>query len=68
MSQKSLCPMCEKKHSVPNFRPFCSQRCADLDLSKWLSDSYAIPGSPADEADENMTGPVRNSSENGFDR
>ncbi|OIQ36130.1 MAG: DNA gyrase inhibitor YacG [Roseobacter sp. MedPE-SW] len=36
------CPICgaetEKAH-----RPFCSKRCADLDLAKWLNGSYAIP-------------------------
>jgi hypothetical protein len=30
-------------------RPFCSKRCADLDLAKWLSGEYAIPGAPAGE-------------------
>nr|WP_284366259.1 DNA gyrase inhibitor YacG [Maritalea porphyrae] len=34
--------MCEKP-SVREFHPFCSKRCADLDLGKWLNGSYAIP-------------------------
>lgn len=46
------CPMC-KKASDPDFKPFCSKRCADLDLGKWMSDSYAIPGEPADQAEDN---------------
>jgi len=33
------------------YRPFCSQRCRDVDLSRWLGDGYAIPGGQAD-ADE----------------
>jgi uncharacterized protein len=35
----------------PALRPFCSKRCADLDLSRWLSGSYAVPGGDTD-ADE----------------
>jgi endogenous inhibitor of DNA gyrase (YacG/DUF329 family) len=34
--------MC-RKPAVEDFRPFCSKRCADLDLSRWLKGSYAIP-------------------------
>ena len=45
------CPMCEKD-THPAFRPFCSKRCADLDLGKWLSGSYAIPSASEDEDDE----------------
>lgn len=36
------CPMCEKT-ADDKFRPFCSKRCADLDLGKWLTGAYAIP-------------------------
>ncbi|MEE9375274.1 MAG: DNA gyrase inhibitor YacG [Rhizobiaceae bacterium] len=36
------CVMCEKP-AVKEFMPFCSKRCADLDLGKWLNGSYAIP-------------------------
>jgi uncharacterized protein len=35
----------------PQLRPFCSKRCADIDLSRWLTGSYAVPGGEAD-ADE----------------
>lgn len=35
------CPMC-KKPAEKAFRPFCSRRCADLDLGRWLNGSYAI--------------------------
>jgi hypothetical protein len=47
-----ICAMCENKPVDPKFRPFCSKRCADVDLSKWLKGSYAIPGLPSDQADE----------------
>jgi endogenous inhibitor of DNA gyrase (YacG/DUF329 family) len=34
------------------YRPFCSKRCADVDLSRWLGGSYAIPAvEPPDEWD-----------------
>lgn len=35
------CPIC-KAATVPAYRPFCSRRCADIDLAKWLTGSYAI--------------------------
>jgi len=46
------CPMCEKD-TDPKYRPFCSKRCADLDLGKWLTGSYAIP-SAAEDDDEDL--------------
>ncbi|WP_320178043.1 DNA gyrase inhibitor YacG [Roseovarius pacificus] len=36
------CPICDKE-SDPRFRPFCSKRCADVDLGKWLGGEYAVP-------------------------
>ena len=36
------CPICSK-FSVLEFRPFCSKRCADLDLGNWLEEAYKIP-------------------------
>lgn len=47
MGHKGKCPICGKP-AVTEFRPFCSKRCADLDLQKWLSNSYAVPGEPVD--------------------
>ncbi|MGI9424516.1 MAG: DNA gyrase inhibitor YacG [Hyphomicrobiaceae bacterium] len=44
------CANCNKP-MAPDFRPFCSQRCKDVDLSRWLSGRYAIPGGNSD-ADE----------------
>ena len=42
--------MC-KKSQDKKYRPFCSKRCADLDLGKWLTESYSIPVIEADEED-----------------
>ena len=41
----SACPVCAKP-AVAEYRPFCSKRCADIDLHKWLKGGYAIPASP----------------------
>jgi uncharacterized protein len=38
---RKVCPMCSKPEN-PDFRPFCSKRCADLDLGKWLKEDYRI--------------------------
>ncbi len=42
------CPNCESP-SVAAYRPFCSKRCADVDLHRWLSGAYAIPAVEADD-------------------
>jgi hypothetical protein len=44
------CPIC-KRPAEQAFRPFCSARCRDVDLSRWLGGGYAIAGGQAD-ADE----------------
>ncbi|MGR3376795.1 DNA gyrase inhibitor YacG [Thalassococcus profundi] len=45
------CPLCAKE-TDPAFRPFCSKRCADIDLAKWLSGSYAIPSEDPEDIEE----------------
>jgi hypothetical protein len=42
---KAKCPVCGKAPAA-KFKPFCSRRCADLDLGRWLKGGYAIEGSP----------------------
>ncbi len=37
------CPICRKGLASTDYRPFCSRRCADLDLQRWFSGRYAIP-------------------------
>ena len=46
------CPICRRNESRPDYRPFCSRRCADIDLGRWFSGSYAVPGPPAEETPE----------------
>jgi endogenous inhibitor of DNA gyrase (YacG/DUF329 family) len=36
------CPICGKPATAAN-KPFCSKRCADVDLHRWLSGVYAVP-------------------------
>ena len=45
------CAMCAKD-AAKAYRPFCSKRCADLDLGKWLSGAYAVASVSEDDADE----------------
>ena len=47
----SQCPICSKP-AAPDYRPFCSRRCADVDLGRWLNESYRIPAETEDEPDE----------------
>lgn len=42
------CPICSKT-THETYRPFCSRRCADVDLGKWLNGSYAVPSSDPDD-------------------
>jgi endogenous inhibitor of DNA gyrase (YacG/DUF329 family) len=49
-----VCPLCGNPQAAV-FRPFCSRRCADVDLHRWLSGRYAIPA--AAEDDENDSAP-----------
>ncbi len=38
----SKCPICGKPHTEA-YLPFCSKRCADVDLNRWFSGRYAVP-------------------------
>ncbi|EEX16443.1 MAG: DNA gyrase inhibitor YacG [Salipiger thiooxidans] len=45
------CPICGKPTET-KYRPFCSKRCADVDLAKWVSGSYAIPSTDPEDMEE----------------
>ncbi|TMM51673.1 DNA gyrase inhibitor YacG [Sulfitobacter sabulilitoris] len=45
------CPMCDRE-TVQKYRPFCSRRCADLDLAKWFNGGYAAPSNDPDDMDD----------------
>ncbi len=65
------CPICKKLEADQKFRPFCSLRCADIDLHRWIGGHYAIPAvesaddwdgalderADADGADDDINGP-----------
>jgi endogenous inhibitor of DNA gyrase (YacG/DUF329 family) len=44
------CPICGKPASEAA-RPFCSPRCRDVDLNRWFSGSYVVPGADDDTED-----------------
>jgi uncharacterized protein len=48
---RKACPICGKP-TDERTKPFCSKRCADVDLHRWLSGSYAIPVTEDEEEDE----------------
>jgi uncharacterized protein len=44
------CPICGKPATEAS-RPFCSERCRDVDLNRWLSGSYVVPGREDEDED-----------------
>ena len=48
---RNLCAICGKPVDEV-FKPFCSKRCADVDLHRWLSGVYAVPVTEDEEEDE----------------
>jgi endogenous inhibitor of DNA gyrase (YacG/DUF329 family) len=50
------CAICGKPADV-RFKPFCSARCADVDLNRWLSGRYVIPAAETAEDDEEQRPP-----------
>ncbi len=49
------CPICGKPRD-PRFVPFCSRRCADVDLHRWLTGAYAVPAVEDDEGPDEGEG------------
>jgi endogenous inhibitor of DNA gyrase (YacG/DUF329 family) len=47
----TACPICGRP-ATADYRPFCSGRCGDVDLQRWLSGRYAIPVVEPDDPDE----------------
>ena len=44
---EAACPICGKP-ALPAQRPFCGTRCADVDLGRWLTGQYRVPGPSAE--------------------
>jgi endogenous inhibitor of DNA gyrase (YacG/DUF329 family) len=49
-SEPGRCAICGKPQEA-RFAPFCSKRCADIDLNRWLKGGYVVPGAQ-DESDK----------------
>ncbi|PTM38589.1 hypothetical protein C8D03_0061 [Bosea sp. 124] len=47
------CAICGKP-AVARYKPFCSARCADIDLGRWLKGSYVIPGEAVEETETGL--------------
>ena len=60
MTGSRNCPICRRvlgeEEGEKRFHPFCSKRCADVDLGRWLKGNYAIPAVEADDESEEAAG------------
>ena len=52
------CAICGKP-AQPRYKPFCSPRCADIDLGRWLKGTYVIPGEAVEETETGLPGRER---------
>lgn len=57
LAMSPACPICNKPQD-PAYRPFCSKRCADVDLQRWLTGGYSIGGRDQEEPDESLLRPA----------
>ena len=48
------CPICSRP-SEARYKPFCSARCANVDLSRWLNEGYRIPARPDSDEEESAS-------------
>ena len=64
MAEIYKCPLCGRA-ATTRYRPFCSKRCADLDLGRWLKGSYVIPGPELEEDEDGIAMSEKNGSGNG---
>jgi endogenous inhibitor of DNA gyrase (YacG/DUF329 family) len=60
MTGSRICPICKRPlpegAEAARFRPFCSKRCADIDLGRWLKGTYAIPAVESEAETESEAG------------
>lgn len=45
------CPICHKLYGDDKYAPFCSKRCADVDLGRWFGEQYAVASEDLDEVE-----------------
>jgi endogenous inhibitor of DNA gyrase (YacG/DUF329 family) len=63
MPVAKTCPICGKP-AVEAFKPFCSKRCADVDLNRWLSGNYVIPARDDEPTDDDKDIPGADEDDN----
>ena len=51
VAPEKRCPICGKP-AIATMRPFCSKRCTDVDLNRWLRGVYAVPATPDDDDED----------------
>lgn len=54
------CPICDGQ-TIVLYRPFCSKRCADIDLGKWLTGSYSLPSQDPEGLENDPEEAMKNS-------
>ncbi|GAA4337326.1 DNA gyrase inhibitor YacG [Pigmentiphaga soli] len=62
MVKKVKCPTCGRLSAwdaANPWRPFCSERCKQIDLGAWAAEKFAIPGQPLEADDAGGEGPDR---------
>ena len=52
-SAKSKCVICGAPQDA-KYKPFCSKRCADVDLNRWFSGGYAIPAVEEEDGEQSV--------------
>jgi len=55
MPEPRPCPVCGKP-ATPDHKPFCSSRCRQVDLGRWLAGGYVVPGGPPEPEEEEPAG------------
>jgi endogenous inhibitor of DNA gyrase (YacG/DUF329 family) len=53
LEQTKPCAICGKPQ-IERFRPFCSRRCTDVDLHRWLAGAYAVPAVEDDDGETRL--------------
>lgn len=53
----ATCAICRRPPADPKYKPFCSKRCADVDLQRWFTGGYAITVRDDEPTDDGENGP-----------